>query len=106
MAPREARLAARRSFGGVDQVKEQHRDVRGFRWLEDCWQDVRLALRTLLRDRGFAVVVILTLAVGIGANTAIFSVVDAVLLRPLAFPDADEIGTEAGDPESVAQDGD
>ena len=56
-------------------------------------QDLRLAVRTLLKDRGFTVVTILTLAVAIGANTAIFSVVDAVLLRPLAYPDAEEIIT-------------
>ena len=48
MTPRQARLAARRSFGGVDQMKERHRDVRGFRSLDDLWQDLRLALRTLL----------------------------------------------------------
>ena len=63
MSPREARLAARRSFGGVDQVKEHHRDVRGYRWLGDLGQDIRLGLRTLLKERGFAAVVIVTLAV-------------------------------------------
>jgi len=57
MNPREARLAARRSFGGVDQVRERHREVRGFRWLDELVQDVRLALRTLKKDRGFAAVV-------------------------------------------------
>ena len=58
-------------------------------------QDVRLALRTLLKDRGFAAITVLTLAVAIGANTAIFSVVDGVLLRPLPYPDADRIVTVA-----------
>ena len=77
--------------------KERHREVRGFRWLADFGQDVRLALRTLLKDRGFAAVVILTLAVAIGANTAIFSVVYGVLLRPLPYPNADRIvRVEAG----------
>ena len=85
----------RRSFGGVDQMKERHRDVRGFRWIGDFGQDIRLALRTLHRDRGFAAVVILTLAVAIGANTAIFSVVYGVLLRPLPLRDADRIVTVA-----------
>ncbi len=91
MSPREAQLAARRSFGGIDQVKEQYRDVRGFRWLYDLGQDVRLAFRTLRKDRAFAAVTVLTLTVGIGANTAIFSVVEGVLLRPLPYPDADRI---------------
>ncbi len=93
MGPREARLAARRSFGGVDQVKEHHRDVRRFRWLDDLAQNGRLALRSLLKDLGFAAVVILTLAVAIGANTAIFSVTDGVLRRPLSYPDEDRIVT-------------
>ena len=97
MTPGEARLAARRSFGGVDQMKERHREVRGFQWIGDLGQDMRLALRALLRDRGFTAAAVLTLAVGIGANTAIFSVVYGVLLRPLPYPDADRIvRVEAG----------
>ena len=104
MAPREARLAARRRFGGVDQVKERHREVRGFRWLAHLGQDIRLALRTLLKDRGFAAVTVVTLAVGIGANTAIFSVVDAVLLRPLAYPDAERVITLNFEPASNVSD--
>jgi predicted permease len=85
----EARLAARRAFGGVAQAKELHRDARSFRWLNDLRQDARFAARALVRAPGFAAVVIGTLALGIGANTAIFSVVHAVLLRSLPFPGAD-----------------
>jgi putative ABC transport system permease protein len=85
----EARLAARRAFGGVAQAKELHRDARSFRWLNDLRQDTRFAARALLRAPAFTAVVVGTLALGIGANTAIFSVVHAVLLRSLPYPGAD-----------------
>lgn len=89
--PEEARREASVVLGGPEQVKETCRDARGTRWLEDLWQDFRYALRTLKQRRGFAVVALLTLALGIGATTVMFTVINGVLLKPLPFPEPDSL---------------
>jgi len=87
----EARRQAAMTMGGIDQTKERVRDTRGFPSADAFLKDARHALRLLLRSPGFSTVSILTLALGIGVNVAIFSLVDAVVLRPLAYPDADRL---------------
>jgi predicted permease len=91
MSPGEARRAALRAFGGVTQTREAYRVQRGFAWAGPIARDVRFAWRALRHSPGFALTAIFTLALGIGAVTAIFSVVDAVLLRPFAFRDPDRL---------------
>jgi len=89
--PEEARRQARLALGGPEQVKEQCRDARGTRWLEDLWQDFRYAARTLRQRPGFTAVSALTLALGIGASTAIFSTVNPILFETLPYPHAGRI---------------
>ncbi|MGH9434752.1 MAG: ADOP family duplicated permease [Terriglobia bacterium] len=91
--PEEARYAARRQFGGVTQIKEAYRDQRGVTLIETIVQDVRYGLRQLGRNPGFTAVAIITLALGIGANTVIFSAVNAELLHPFAFKHLSRIVT-------------
>ena len=87
LSPRDAQAAARRAFGGVAQMKETYRDQRGLPAIETFLQDLRYAARMLRRDPAFATVAIVSLAIGIGASTAAFSVFNAVMLRPLPVSD-------------------
>jgi|SRR5262249_16263465 len=91
MSPEEARYAALRSFGGVEQVKEESRDEFGIRFLEETWQDFRYGLRMFRKAPGFTIIAVLTLALGIGATTTMFSVVYNVLISPFTYKDPDRI---------------
>jgi predicted permease len=96
LSAEEAHLAARRAYGGVEQAKQMHRDERSILWLEQLGQDIRYALRQLCMAPGFAITVILTIALGIGANTAIFTLMHAILMKALPV----------GDPKSLIRIGD
>jgi putative ABC transport system permease protein len=90
--PREdADRAARRDLGGIEQVKERCREARGFLWLQDLGRDLQYGCRMLARSPGFTLAAILTLGLGIGANTAVFSVINSVVLEPLPFKDPDRL---------------
>ncbi|HEU4873721.1 MAG TPA: ABC transporter permease [Pyrinomonadaceae bacterium] len=91
LTPREARRNALIELGGVEQVQERVREIRMGQFIETAWRDVRLGVRALVHSPIFTVVTVLSLALGIGANTAIFSVVNGLLLRPLPYPEAEQI---------------
>jgi hypothetical protein len=92
-ATREARRVARQALSRIEQQKELCREARGILLVENLFRDLGYALRVFSRSPGFALVVVITLALGIGANTAIFSLIEATVLRPLPYPDADRLVT-------------
>ena len=90
-APGDARAAARRDMGGLSQVRDAYRDQHCVPVFETIWRNSRFAVRASRGTPGLTATIVLTLALGIGANSAVFSAIDTVLLRPLSFPDADEL---------------
>ena len=91
LSPDEARRVARRDFGSIDRIREEHLDNRSIRWIDNLMKDIRYAIKLLLRDPVFAFVAISVMAIGIGANTAMFSIMDAALLKPLPYPEPERM---------------
>src|SRR5580693_8561207 len=91
VSPEEARYAALRAFGNPTLIREQTHAIWSWNWLESLARDLRLSLRTLRRSPGFTVIAILVMALGIGANVGLFTVVRGVLLKPLPFQDPDRL---------------
>jgi hypothetical protein len=91
MSLKEATAVARREFGNVELVREDAREAWGWRWLEDLSGDLRFGLRMLRKSPGFTIAALLTIAIGIAANAAVFTVVNSVLLKPLNYPKAEEL---------------
>ena len=89
----QARREAEREFGNVGLVKDVTRELSGWMWLEHLGQDLRFAMRQVYRTPGFSIAVVLTLALGIGVNSAVFSMVNGFMLRPLPYPDADRVAS-------------
>ena len=108
LSPRDAERAARRTFGNVGVAQDRFHDAQPLRWLHDFVKDLRHATRTLVRAPAYSIAVVLTLAVGIGANSAMFTIVNAVLLRPLPYPESERIVslsvTDEGKDEAVLPD--
>jgi predicted permease len=97
MSPDEARVAARRAFGGIEQMKDRHRDTRSFAWLDDARRDLQYAARMMVRTPGFSAAAIVTLALGIGANSAVFLLFNAVLLKTLPVHDPERLVLASAD---------
>ncbi len=91
LSPEEARVGAKRAYGGVEQTRQLQREERSILWLEQARQDARLSARTLLKSPSFTATATIALALGIGANSAIFSVIEAVILRTVPYRDPDRI---------------
>jgi putative ABC transport system permease protein len=91
MRPKEARYAALKSFGGLERAREECREARGVRFIGDLWQDLRYGTRVLRKKPGFTLVAVVTLALGLGASTAIFSAVNPILFEPLPYPQASRV---------------
>jgi len=101
MPPAKARFAALRKFGNVTRVKEETWEVWSFVWLEQLWQDLHYGMRMLVKNPGFTAVAVLTLALGIGANAGIFTVIRSVLLKPLDYPDPNQLVEISGGATSI-----